>query len=385
MQNFTFHNPTKVIFGKETLAELKNEIPKNSKILLTYGGGSIKKNGVYDQVKKALDGYSILEFGGIEANPQYETCMQAVRLARQEKIDFLLSIGGGSVLDASKFIACATPYKGKDPWDFVVNSSIKIKKALPVGAVLTLPATGSEMNANSVISRAEIGEKRAFGSKFNYPKFSILDPTTTFSLPKEQIANGIVDAFVHVAEQYFTYNVNAPIQDRFAESILKTLVKEGPKALKNPHDYNVRANIMWAATMALNGLIGSGVPGDWQTHMIGHELTALFDIDHARTLSIILPAVLKHQQKDKREKILQYGKRVWGIVEKDKNKAVKRSIKKTINFFKNLDMPTCLKDVGKTPQDCQQVVKAHQKRKSSLGEHGNITFKEIAEILEIAA
>ena len=260
MYNFEYKNPVKIIFGKDTISKVAGEIPKNAKILLTYGGGSIKKNGVYNQVINALKEVELMEFGGIEANPHYETCMKAVELVKNEKVDFLLSVGGGSVLDATKFIAAAALYQKGDPWDILVKGG-KVEDAIPIGAVLTLPATGSEMNGNSVITRVSSLEKMAFSSPKVMPQFSILDPQCVFTLPDRQVANGIVDAFVHVMEQYLTFPVNSPIQDRFAESILTTLIEEGPKALANRNDYDAAANFMWSATMALNGLIGAGVPG----------------------------------------------------------------------------------------------------------------------------
>jgi len=383
LYNFSYRNPVKLIFGKDTIPELRKEVPSKKHILMTYGSGSIKKNGVYNQVQEALNSFQLFEFGGIEPNPQYRTCMKAVEVVHQHNIDFILSVGGGSVLDASKFIAAAAEFDG-EPWD-ILSKSVPVKKALPVGAVLTLPATGSEMNINSVISRKETGEKLAFASPLNYPVFSICDPTTTLSLPERQTANGVVDAFVHVMEQYLTFPVNAPLQDRWAESILLTLVEQGPKVLQNPHDYDSRANIMFSATMALNGLIGLGVPQDWATHQIGHELTALHGIDHARTLSIILPAVMKHQREAKKQKLIQYGKRVWDIDESDENKAVELAIEKTKSFFKRMGVPICLKDVNLTPDDCRQAAVQLGKRNARLGEHANITSKKVDEIIGLAA
>ena len=305
MNNFEYKNPVKIIFGKGTIPNVVNEIPKNAKVLLTYGGGSIKKTGVYDQVKTALKDVEFLEFGGIEANPHYETCMKAVELIKKENVGFLLSVGGGSVLDATKFIAAATLYKNGDPWEILdKRNEIFVEEAMPIGAVLTLPATGSEMNGNSVITRVSITEKLAFGSPKVMPQFSILDPECVFTLPDKQVANGVVDAFVHVVEQYLTFNVNSPIQDRFAESILTTLIEEGPKVLADRKNYEAAANFMWSATMALNGLIGAGVPQDWATHMIGHELTAYHGIDHARTLAIVLPGLMHIKRQNKKDKIL---------------------------------------------------------------------------------
>ncbi len=383
MYNFSFHNPTKIIFGKGTIAELKNELTSDQKILLLYGGGSIKKNGVYDQVLQALAGYSIVEFSGIEANPQYQTCLKAVELAKQEKVDFLLSVGGGSVLDATKFIAAAATWVGDEPWDMIAQN-VPLTSALPLGCVLTLPATGSESNPNAVISRQETGEKRALIDPHVFPVFSILDPQTTFSLPERQIANGIVDAYVHVMEQYLTYPVNSPVQDRFAEGLLQTLIEEGPKALENPQDYDTRANIMWAATVALNTLIGRGVPQDWATHQIGHELTALFGIDHARTLSIFYPAVLTHQKIAKLAKLVQYGRRVWNLTGDD-DAVADAAIHKTVDFFLRLGVPVSLKDVQLKPADVTKIWQAHAQRGSRLGEHQAIRSEQIKEIVELAA
>lgn len=294
MNNFTYCNPVKIVFGKGTIAGLPELLPADGTVLLLYGGGSIKRNGVYDQVTRALHGKSWMEFGGIEPNPLHETCRQAITLARKERIGFLLAVGGGSVLDATKYIAAGCKYDG-DPWD-ILSKGAEVKSALPLGCVLTLPATGSEMNDAAVISRASTREKLCFISPKVMPQFSILDPETTFSLPRRQTVNGIVDAYVHVTEQYVASPCNAPLQDRQAEAVLLTLVEEAPKILVKPSDYDVRANLMWAATNALNGLIGCGVPQDWATHMIGHELTAFYGIDHAPSLAVVLPSLWRHTQ-----------------------------------------------------------------------------------------
>ena len=384
MNNFEFYNPVRVVFGKGTIQELSHLIDVNHKVLMVYGGGSIKSNGVYDQVKDALKKHQVLEFNGIEANPQYETCMKAVKVVKSENIDFILSVGGGSVLDAVKFIASAVKFEGLEPWNILASGN-KVNSAMPIGCVLTLPATGSEMNTNAVISRDETGEKFAFSSPAVYPRFSILDPETTYSLPLRQVSNGVVDAFVHVMEQYMTFNVNAKIQDRFAEGLLMTLIEEGPKALENPQNYDVRANIMWAATMALNHLIGMGVPQDWGTHMIGHELTALHGTDHARTLAIILPAMWKHQRAGKGAKLAQYARRVWGVQTDDDEKAIDAAIEKTVGFFRQMQVPVSLGDINLTPNECKTIVEQLKKRNVRLGEHGDISFKEVEEILELAA
>jgi NADP-dependent alcohol dehydrogenase len=380
MYNFEYKNPVKIIFGKDTIKKVAAEIPKNAKILLTYGGGSIKKNGVYDQVMNALKGVELLEFGGIEANPHYETCMKAVEIVKNENIDFLLSVGGGSVLDATKFIAAAALYKNGDPWDILVKGG-KVENAIPIGAVLTLPATGSEMNGNSVITRISTLEKMAFSSLKVMPQFSILDPVCVFSLPDKQVANGIVDAFVHVMEQYLTFDVNTPLQDRFAESILTTLIEEGPKVLSNRNDYDAAANFMWSATMALNGLIGVGVTQDWATHGIGHELTAFHGIDHARTLAIVLPGVMNIKRQNKKDKILQYGKRIWGITSGTDDEKIDAVIAKTVEFFESVGLPTTLPDYNVPEESVTKIVARFEKRGYKLGEKADIGYQEIEQIL----
>ncbi len=381
MYNFEYKNPVRVIFGKGTIPEVANEIPANAKILLTYGGGSIKRTGVYEQVKSALKNIELIEFGGIEANPHYETCMKAVEIVKTEKVDFLLSVGGGSVLDATKFIAAAALYKNGDPWDILAKGE-KVHSSLPIGAVLTLPATGSEMNGNSVITKFETLEKIAFSSPEVMPQFSILDPECVFTLPDKQVANGIVDAFIHVIEQYLTFEVNSPIQDRFAESILTTLIEEGPKVLANRKDYQAAANFMWSATMALNGLIGVGVPQDWATHQIGHELTALHGIDHARTLAIILPGLMHVKRNNKKDKLLQYGKRIWGIATGTNDEKIDCAIAKTVEFFESLDVPTKLHDYNVPVETIDKITARFKKRGAKLGEKADIDFNEVDAILK---
>ncbi len=382
MYNFEYKNPVKIIFGKGTIAKLTEEIPANQRILLTYGGGSIFNNGVYDQVKKALEGFDVVEFGGIEANPTYETCMKALEVVKKENIGFLLAVGGGSVIDGTKFIAAAACYEKGDPWDFLSGKDTDpITRAMPLGTVLTLPATGSEMNGNSVVSRVSTQEKMSFGSQAVLPLFSILDPQTIFSLPDRQVANGVVDAFVHVMEQYLTFPVNAPLQDRMAEGILLTLIEEGPKVLENRTDYDVAANFMWSATMALNGLIGQGVPQDWATHGIGHELTAFHGIDHARTLAIVLPGVMNIRRKVKEEKILQYGERIWGITEGTIDERIDRTIAGTIRFFEKMGTPTTLSYYGVTDSTIEKIEKRFAQRNTLLGEKRDIDSKVTRAIL----
>lgn len=381
MYNFEYQNPVKIIFGKGEIAKVGKNIPEGAKVLLTYGGGSIFKNGVYDQVKASIEGFEVLEFGGIEPNPHYETLMKAVEIVKKENITFLLSVGGGSVLDGTKFIAAAACYTKSDPWH-ILSRKATVASATPIGAVLTLPATGSEMNGNSVITRVETQEKLAFGSQKVMPVFSILDPEVIFSLPDKQVANGIVDAFVHVIEQYLTFPVDSPIQDRFAESIIKTLVEEGPKVLANRQDYNAAANFMWSATMALNGLIGAGVPQDWATHMIGHELTAYHGIDHARTLAIVLPGVMHIKRNEKKVKILQLGERIWGITKGSTEERIDQTIRKTVEFFESVGIPTRLPDYGVPTETIDTICARFAKRGYKIGEKAEIGPAEIRLILE---
>lgn len=382
MKNFDFYNPVKILFGKNKIAEISKHIPTNCKILITYGGGSIKKNGIYEQVINALKNYNFLEFGGIEPNPSYETLMKAVSLVHNENIDFLLAVGGGSVIDGTKFIACATKFEGEEPWD-ICSKQAPVSNAIPLATVLTLPATGSEMNMNAVITRRETKEKLAFYSHHNLPRFSVLDPETTYSLPKHQIANGVVDAFVHVIEQYLTYPVNSPIQDSFAEGILKTLIEEGKKSYKlEIPDYENRANFMWAATMALNGLIACGIITDWSTHKIGHELTALHGLDHAVTLAIILPGVLNEVKGLRKEKLIVYAKNVWGIIVKDDYKAIDLAIKNTEIFFNNLGIKTRLSDFNIGIDTIDIIVDRFDKSNAKhIGFCGDVTTENLKRIL----
>ncbi|WP_017653572.1 iron-containing alcohol dehydrogenase [Fortiea contorta] len=384
MENFTFCNPVKILFGKGQIANIAAEIPADAKILITYGGGSIKTNGVYEQVKSALAGRNLLEFGGIEPNPHLETLLKAVEVVRNEGVDFILSVGGGSVLDGTKFIAAAVSFVG-DPWDILAKNA-PVTSAVPFGAVLTLPATGSEMNTNSVVTKWETQEKLYFSSPLVFPRFSVLDPETTFSLPPRQIGNGIVDAYTHVMEQYLTYPVNAPLQDRWAESILQTLIEEGPKTLANPQDYDARANVMWAATLALNGLIGAGVPQDWATHMIGHELTALHGLDHAQTLAIVLPSTLTIKRSSKWQKLLQYGDRVWGIVDGSEEERVTKAIANTRNFFESVGVRTRLSDYGVGLDTISVIIERFEQRGFvALGEHQDVNPEVVEQILTLCA
>lgn len=380
MLNFEFQNPVHVLFGKGEIAKLSHLLKNKKKVMITFGGGSIKKNGVYQQVVNALEGISFVEFGGIEPNPRYETLMEAVALAKKEGVDFLLAVGGGSVIDGTKFISQAICYEGSDPFD-VYRKRLPISKAIDLGSVLTLSATGSEMNMFTVVTKGK--DKLGYGHPLLYPKFSIIDPTVMFSLPKKQVANGIVDAFVHVTEQYLTYSVNTPLQDRIAEGILLTLLEEGPKVMSNLEDYDARANMVWCCTMALNGIIGVGVVHDWATHGIGHELTALQGIDHGRTLAVVLPSLLRVQKDKKKEKLIQFANRVFGINESDENKAIELGIKAMEEFFHSLEVPTTLGDYGLDRSFIEEVKENLRSRQfGALGEHQDIDLEKVGLILE---
>lgn len=387
MNNFEFFNPTRIIFGKGTIAKLSKRVPRKAKVMLLYGGGSIKENGVYDQVMDALKKHEVIEFGGIEANPDYATLMKAIKKIRKKKIDFLLAVGGGSVIDGTKFISLAAPNEDIEPWDILANGIAKdLKKVVPFGTVLTLPATGSEFNRNSVISRRETEEKLSFGSERVYPKFSILDPETTYSLPQNQIRNGLVDAFVHVMEQYMTYPVGAVVQDRQAEALLMSIIEMAPAVLKmDPPDYDARANFMWVCSNALNHLIGVGVPQDWATHSIGHELTALYGLAHAETLAVVLPWLLWYKRDQKRDKLLQYGYRVMDQKMQKYSERIDRTIEATAAFFQSVGMPTTLSSYGVDPDEAAaRVQERWDAREWSLGEHDDITGADVAAILRLS-
>jgi NADP-dependent alcohol dehydrogenase len=380
---FTYHNPVKIIFGEGRIADLAGEIPAGARILLTYGGGSIKANGVYEQVQRALAGREHGEFGGIEPNPSYETLMRAVAQARAERIDFLLAVGGGSVLDGTKFIAAAIPFAG-DPWDICAKQA-PVQAAVPLGAVLTLPATGSEMNGNAVVSRTATREKLYFGSQLVLPRFAVLDPATTRSLPPRQVGNGIVDAWVHVCEQYLAARPPSPVQDRQAEAILLALAELGPRAVADRGDPAVLAGVMWAATNALNGLIGCGVRQDWATHMIGHELTAFAGLDHAQTLAVVLPQLLRHRRAAKRARLLQYAERVWGVRDGGEDARIEAGIARTEAFFRAVGVPTRLADYRVGAEVAERIAARFAERGTRAGEDQDIDAAAARAIVAAAA
>ncbi|EYU15729.1 iron-containing alcohol dehydrogenase [Photorhabdus aegyptia] len=382
MRNFKYYNPTKIVFGEETISRLDSLVPRDARVLILYGGNSAEKTGTLDEVRSALVNRTIQEFGGIEANPTYETLMKAVELIRNSEVNFLLAVGGGSVIDGTKFVAAAVNFAG-EPWRILEEGGSLVQSALPFGTVLTLPATGSEMNSSSVITNKAKQAKRDFMSPFVFPQFSIMDPTKTYTLPLRQVANGVADAFTHVMEQYLTYPANGMVQDRFAEGLLQILIEIGPQAMNTSDNYEIRSNLMWVATLALNGLIGAGVPQDWSTHYIGHELTALYGIDHARTLAILLPATLKICRESKRVKLLQYGERVWGITSGDEEQRIDQAIAYTRSFFEDLGIQTHLSDYNLGVDDIDRVVKQLEAHGlTQLGENRDITLDISRQILQ---
>ncbi|MGH8338518.1 MAG: iron-containing alcohol dehydrogenase [Gammaproteobacteria bacterium] len=383
MFDFSFYNPTRIHFGKDRVGALAQEVPEQSRILVLYGGGSIIRTGVLDEVKAALPNRKLIEFGGIEPNPTYETLSRAVVLAKAERADYVLAVGGGSVIDGAKYVASAACIEA-DGWCILESRGEAIHQALPIGVVLTLAATGSEMNSGAVVTRASSHDKMIFKSPHCFPRFAILDPAKTMTLPPRQVANGVVDAYTHVMEQYLTYPVDAKVQDRFAEGLLLTLIEDGPRALSEPDNYDVRANLMWTATLALNGLIGAGVPQDWATHMIGHEITALHGLDHAQTLAIVLPAMLTVRKGDKSAKLLQYAERVWAINEGTPEERIDAAILKTREFFEVMQVKTHLRDYG-VQSDALPALLAQLVRHGMLmlGERRDVNLAVSAKVLEL--
>lgn len=385
MKNFEFKNPTKILFGKGQIEKLSQEIPQDANVLLLYGGGSIKKNGIYDQVKAALADYNVEEFSGIPANPEYDILMEALKVIKEKDITFMLAVGGGSVIDGVKFLSAAALFEGDEPWD-ILTQKIPTLKGLPFGTVLTLPATGSEMNSGSVITRAETKEKLVMGGAGLFPVFSVLDPSVVASIPHRQIANGLADAYTHVLEQYMTYPAGALLQDRLAESILQTLIEVAPAITKDPSDYQAAANFMWSCTMALNGLIQKGVPTDWAIHMMGHELTALFGIDHARTLAIIAESHYTYNFESKKEKLAQYAERVWKVTHGSIEDKAKAGIQKTTEFYQSLGIKTRLSEYTEEYEGtAAEVARRFEKRgMTGLGEHGTLAPEDAEKIVEMA-
>lgn len=386
MLNFELYNPTNLVFGKGQIEKLSTLVPQGAKILLAYGGGSIFKNGIHEQVINNLKDFEIVEFGGIEPNPHFETLMKAVDVIKEQNIDFILAVGGGSVIDGVKFISAAVHFEG-NPME-ILQKRLLIKdlsKVVPFGTVLTLPATGSEMNSGSVVTIQATQEKLAFGGSALFPKFSICDPTVIQSLPKRQLQNGVVDAYTHVLEQYLTYPHEGFLQDRIAESILQTLIQVGPEVVENPSDYALASNFMWSCTMALNGLIQKGVPSDWATHMIGHELTALYGIDHARTLAVVGPNLYRVMFETKKGKLAQYGKRIFNLTGSD-DEIANEAIDKTVAFFHTMGMDTKLSDYTKEFDNTASFIVDRFKERGwlGLGEKQLVTLEKVKAIVELS-
>lgn len=377
MKNFVYHNPTKLVFGKGQIARLAELIPADKHIMITFGGGSVKRNGVYEQVVNALAGRDFVEFWGIEPNPAVETLRKAIALGKEHHVDFLLAVGGGSVIDGTKLISAGLLYDG-DAWDLVLKGCCR--KTVPLATVLTMSATGSEMNSGAVISRYETREKYAFYS--NYPVFSILDPETLFSLPKRQIACGLADTFVHVLEQYMTTPGQSLLMDRWAEGILHTVVETAPRALSDERDYDTMSEYMLSATLALNDMIRMGVTEDWATHMIGHELTALHGLTHGATLAIVINGTLRVLRDQKHAKLLQYGERIWGITEGSEEERIDRTLARTEEFFRSLGLSTHLSEEGIGEETIAEVERRFNAQGVHYGEAGNVDGAMARRILE---
>ncbi|MFN5442592.1 MAG: iron-containing alcohol dehydrogenase [Crocinitomicaceae bacterium] len=385
MLNFEFKNPTKIIFGKDTISQLNIEIPSDAKILMLYGGGSIKQNGVYEEVKQALQNFDLVEFGGIPANPEYEILLDALKIIKELNITYLLAVGGGSIIDGTKFLASAALYNGENPWD-ILEKGIRTEIGMPFGTVLTLPATGSEMNSGAVVSKRETDQKLGMGGPGLFPQFSILDPKVIQSIPKNQLANGITDAFTHVLEQYMTYPIGASLQDRLAESILQTLIEVGPVIIENPYHYETAANFMWSCTMALNGLIQKGVPTDWAIHAMGHELTVFFGIDHAKTLAIIAPSHYRYNFESKKAKLAQCAERVFGISSGSVEEKAIACIQQFEQFFHKLGIPTRLSAYTDNYLGTAERIETRFTERGllGLGEHRNITPADVRQIVSMS-
>lgn len=400
MNNFQYYNPVRIVFGVGQIKKLSELVPTDARVLITYGGGSAQRTGTLDEVKNALGANGnreVFEFGGIEANPEFTTLLKAADMVNEHNIDFLLAVGGGSVIDGSKFVALVSSLteegstdgtvSREKAWDALTSYCKNIDSAIDLGAVLTIPATGSEMNSGGVINYSERQAKLPFGNPLTFPKFSILDPTKTLTLPERQVMNGVADAFVHVMEQYLTYPINAKVQDAFSESLLKILIEEGKAVKADPENLETRKNIMWTATMALNGLIGTGVPQDWTTHMIGHELTSLHAIDHARTLTIVLPSVMRELKDSKKDKLLQYARNVWNITDTDldDDTVIETAIVHTENFFRELGLPVSLEDAELDKSAIDPIIKQLEAHKMvKLGEYGKNDLDVSRRILERA-
>lgn len=378
---FSYVNPTQIQFGQGQIHSIQSIIPADQKVLVIYGGGSIKRNGVYDQVSQALSNHTWNEFSGVEPNPTKETLDKAVALVKREGIDFILAVGGGSVIDGSKYVAAAAKYDG-DGWDIMVGKH-QVTEAVPIGAILTLPATGSESNMGAVITKAETHDKLPFMTPHVQPKFAVMDPDVMKTLPEKQLINGIVDAWVHVCEQYLTNQHGAMVQDGYAEALLKNLKMLGAEFAERDND-QWRANLMWTANQALNGLIGSGVPQDWATHMIGHEFTALWGVDHARSLAIVQPSLLRNQFAVKKTKLEQMGVNVFGLEATDD--LAEQTIIAIESFYHSLGVATKFSEYESDKEQAVESVISQltQHGMVALGENQAINLEQSRKILDLA-
>jgi len=385
MKNFNFLAPTKILFGKNKVNELAGELKPYKKVLFAYGTGSIKKTGLYDSVVEQLNkaGVEFWELSGIRPNPRLDSVKEGIDICRKNSVGFILAVGGGSVIDCCKAVAAGVPYDG-DPWDFTVRKA-EVKDPLPLGTILTLAATGTEMNGNAVISRDDTKEKRALSSDLLRPKFSILDPTLTFSVNKWQTSAGTVDIMSHIFEQYFTPDRGTFVQDAIAEAILRTCIEYGPRALKNPEDYEARANLMWSSSLALNGLTLTGkMSGDWATHQIEHELSAYNDLTHGAGLAILFPVWMEYVLDERRAfKFAQMARNVFGILEQDEMEAARRGIKAVREFFLSLDMPSKLSEVDITDENFGHMAEQACKF-GPIGVFRRLGEEQVKEILERA-
>jgi NADP-dependent alcohol dehydrogenase len=382
MRKFRLYNPTDIRFGEGQIEALNELLPADARVLLLYGGGSIKANGVYQAVLAGLDGRFVCEFEGVEPNPVYETLQKAAGVVKDKALDYIIGVGGGSVIDAAKFLAYLATSNADDPWDDLVSGRFP-ERMIPVGAILTLPATGSESNAVSVITNRTRRLKIPFASESARPAFAILDPTAMRSLDRRQLENGVVDAMTHVLEQYMTYQQNAPIQYGYAETLMRVLVEWGPKLVDEPSD-EARENVMFAANQALNGFLGAGLPQDWSTHMIGHAITAIYDIDHARTLSTIMPSVMRLRIGPKRAMLARLARNVFLSAEISDEKAADFAISRLEQFFARMGCPVKLREYG-VAVDADEIAD-HLERASqtALGEHADIDPQTVREIIALA-
>lgn len=387
MESFTFYNPTKLIFGKDQIQQLPDQLPQNTKkVLMIYGGGSIKSNGVYDQVMEQLNKaeVEVLELTGVEPNPKLSTVHEGVKICKEEDIDFLLAVGGGSVIDATKTIATGAKYDG-DAWDLVTRKESPTD-AIPFGTVLTLAATGSEMNAGSVITNWETNEKYGWGHPpFTNPKFSILDPTYTQSVPRDQTIYGMVDMMSHMFEQYFHTPTQSPVQDEMIEGVLRTVIRTAPKLLEDLESYEHRETILYAGTIALNGMLQMGYRGDWASHNIEHAVSAVYDIPHAGGLAILFPNWMKHNLNVNEERFAQLATNVFGVEAEGKTtqQIAEEGIQALRDFWTSIGAPETLRDYDISDDKFDTIVDRAMKR-GPFGNFNKLHDEDVEKILEMS-